>query len=673
MAGRRSGFGGRRGVRHEVITVSRQGDGYPSIRDAVAAAPDNAVIMVGPGRYAEQLVLTKTVEIIPVDGPGSVRLTCADGAPVVLAAEYAALTGLLIEAADGRSPAVVVAMGKLRVSDCELTASAWAAAVACEHGTLLLRSSTVRNADGDGVVITSAATGQLEHCHLTGIGGSAAVAGDTGVLSVRSCALRAVGGRGLAVTGQARLSVTDSTITDVTGTAVAIEQQATAALARVRITGAEAVGFQLSSAGAVLLDECAVHGSGAEGVLVTGTCAPVLRQCQVVDARGSGLRFTERAAGELADCSIRRAHGDGIHIGPAAEVSLSGCRVTDGAAHGCQFGPGASGAVADSEFVGNAGDGIRVHAPDAVRIDRCVTSGNGGEGRRLRPDAPETCGPNGQPVSAMPDPLRQLLGLVGLGGVKREIVSLINLARMARRRQAAGLSAPPMARHLVFAGAPGTGKSTVARLYGEILAELGVLNCGRLVEATAADLVGPTAADTVNRTTEVVTGALGGVLYLLDPQPLGTGGDRERAAIRTLSGLLTEHGQELVVIAAGPPAGLRAFLAAHPVLAAKFNRAVEFDDYTPEELVTIFQSHCRQHDYRVDEAATAALLSYFGRIPADGRLRNGRAARRIFERMADRQASRLAARAGVTTGELTLLTLEDFVGRGVSVDGVESL
>ena len=651
-------LGERQDVRHEVIMVTRQGEGHPSIRAAVAAAPDNAVIMVAPGCYAEQLVLTKTVEIIPVDGPGSVRLTCADGAPVVLAAEYAALTGLVIEAADGGSPAVIVAMGTLRVSDCELTASAWATAVACEQGTLLLRSSTVRNAEGDGVAVTTAATGQLEHCELTDIGGSAVLAGDSGVLSVRSCALRAIRGRGIAATGQARVSGADCTIVDVAGPAVVIEQRATATLARITVTGAASTGFELRSAGAVVLDECVVQGSGAEGVLVAGTCAPTLRNCRVADAKGAGLRFTERVTGQLADCVVRHAHGDGIHVGPAAEVTLTGCRVTDGAAHGCQFGPGASGAVADSEFAGNAGDGIRVHAPDAVRIERCVTSGNGGAGRRLRPDSPETPG-----AEAMPDPVRRLLGLVGLGGVKREIVSLINLARMARRREAAGLSAPPMARHLVFAGAPGTGKSTVARLYGEILAELGVLGSGRLAEVARADLVGPTAAATASQAAEVVAGALGGVLYLPDAHTLGAGGDHDRVAIRTLAALLAEHDTELVLIAAGPAAGLRTFLAANPSLAARFHRAVEFADYTPEELVTIFQSHCRQHDYRVDEAASAALLSYFGRIPAYGSLRNGHAARRIFERMADRQASRLATRARVTTGELTLLTLEDFVGR----------
>ena len=242
----------------------------------------------------------------------------------------------------------------------------------------------------------------------------------------------------------------------------------------------------------------------------------------------------------------------------------------------------------------------------------------------------------------------------------------MNLNLMAKRRQEAGLSAPPMARHLVFAGAPGTGKTTVARLYGAILADLGVLRSGHLVEVARADLVAQIIGGTAIKTTEVFNTALGGVLFIDEAYTLsagqggGTGPDFGREAIDTLLKLMEDHREDVVVIAAGYSQQMSEFLQANPGLESRFSRTIEFENYTPAELVTIVGLHCRRHDYRLDEVAAQVLHDYFERIPKDGTFGNGRTARKVFEVMADHQATRLAMAERVTASDMTLLLAEDF-------------
>src|SRR6202011_4271539 len=107
-----------------------------------------------------------------------------------------------------------------------------------------------------------------------------------------------------------------------------------------------------------------------------------------------------------------------------------------------------------------------------------------------------------------------LRGMVGLSAVKSEVEDLVNLLTTARRRKMAGLPVPVIGHHLVFAGPPGTGKTTVARLYGELLAALGVLHKGQLVEVARADLVGRYIGHTAQLTKAAFDKAKGGVLFI---------------------------------------------------------------------------------------------------------------------------------------------------------------
>jgi SpoVK/Ycf46/Vps4 family AAA+-type ATPase len=325
--------------------------------------------------------------------------------------------------------------------------------------------------------------------------------------------------------------------------------------------------------------------------------------------------------------------------------------------------------VASCTVRDNHGSGVRQLRPGtAIEVLDLITSGN------FKPDAYGTSASVGAAEPAPPevvqrakladDPLDELQSLVGLAGVKREVTSLINLNKMAKRRQDAGLSAPPMARHLVFAGAPGTGKTTVARLYGQVLAQLGVLREGHLIEVARADLVAQIIGGTAIKTTEAFNTALGGVLFIDEAYTLssgqgGSGPDFGREAIDTLVKLMEDHREDVVVIAAGYSNEMQEFLSSNPGMESRFSRTIEFANYTADELVTIVQSQCAKHDYHLENEAGEALLEYFEAIPKDGTFGNGRTARRVFERMTDRQASRLAESPSVSSADLTLLTAED--------------
>jgi SpoVK/Ycf46/Vps4 family AAA+-type ATPase len=285
-----------------------------------------------------------------------------------------------------------------------------------------------------------------------------------------------------------------------------------------------------------------------------------------------------------------------------------------------------------------------------------TSDGRAGAGVVDKPASPAT--------PAGTDPLAELRSLVGLAGVKQDVTTLVNLNKIARRRQQLGLPSPPSSRHLVFAGPPGTGKTTVARLYGSVLAELGVLRSGHLVEVARSDLVAQYIGATAIKTTETFTKALGGVLFVDEAYTLsaGTGGmgpDFGQEAIDTLVKLMEDHRDEVVVIVAGYSAQMSGFLASNPGLGSRFSRTIEFASYSSDELVTIVGQMCQRHGYELAAETQAALAVRFDAMPRDETFGNGREARRVFEDMIDRQATRLAALGEVSMQDLAVLKPAD--------------
>ena len=277
--------------------------------------------------------------------------------------------------------------------------------------------------------------------------------------------------------------------------------------------------------------------------------------------------------------------------------------------------------------------------------------------------------------------LAELDALVGLEPVKRQVHEIAAQLRVARMRDAHGLASQPPARHFVFTGPPGTGKTTVARILGRIFAALGLLVRPSVVEAHRADLVGEHLGSTAIKTNKLIDSALGGVLFIDEAYSLYnqgySGGDAFGSeAVATLLKRAEDDRDRLVIVLAGYTADMDRFLRSNPGLASRFSTRIAFPSYSPPELASIAEAiaqpgrgHLRRRRPPGAGPRSSARPARRARIDELG---NGRFARSLFERACASRDLRVAQLGDeASAADLTTVSAEDVLTayRAISLVG----
>ncbi|HUD37601.1 MAG TPA: right-handed parallel beta-helix repeat-containing protein [Streptosporangiaceae bacterium] len=593
---------------------------------------------------------------------------------------------------------VLVASGARPVlEDCEIRDTGSHGMLLTEEADPAVRRCSFTRTAGEGISVGGGSRGTFTECTVTDTAAAGVLVGGGSDPVFSKCRFRS--------TAKAALIVTDAAAgtfdrVDVRGTGqhgIEIRSGANPLLRQAAVAGCRGHGFTVMDEGRGRIEDSVVEGAGSAGIRTATGGYPDVRGTRFTGSGEVGVLVASGGRCVLRECEVSGAGTGGVVVEDGGDISVSRSLVHESHGTGVVLAEGAQGRLTACEIAANEGDGIVVSSSHSVLVRDCTVRDNQGAGLRrtvdtdmltvenlksrgnLEPNAYERAvamaqaAPAPAPVAAVAQDdaqlaveplLRELKSLVGLAGVKQEVSRLVNLHALARRREQAGLPSPPMARHLVFAGPPGTGKTTVARLYGKILAALGVLRTGQVVEVARADLVAQYVGATALKTTEKFDEAAGGLLFIDEAYTLssgssGTGPDFGREAIDTLVKLMEDRRDDVVVIVAGYSHEMRSFLDTNPGLSSRFSRTVEFENYDPAELVQIMELLCQSQSYVLEHETRAALESHFQHIPRDASFGNGRAVRKLFEEMVGRQAGRLSAMPDATVADLTTFLPDD--------------
>ncbi len=251
----------------------------------------------------------------------------------------------------------------------------------------------------------------------------------------------------------------------------------------------------------------------------------------------------------------------------------------------------------------------------------------------------------------------ELSTLVGLTNVKKELEGLIDLVMLNNKLE----KRIPLNLNMIFIGNPGTGKTTVARIFAEILYNLGYIKNNKLIEVTGKDLIGEYVGQTSNKTAKVLENALDGLLFIDEAYTLmnqaGNNGNYSQDAISTITKYMTDYEGRITIIFAGYKEEMKEFLELNSGLISRVGETIEFGDYSEEELLTIFKKEVEKAEFEIEEKAEREILNIIKQNIKTRNFGNARFVINVFKKTLMQHAKR--CREIQDMKELRKITIED--------------
>lgn len=254
-----------------------------------------------------------------------------------------------------------------------------------------------------------------------------------------------------------------------------------------------------------------------------------------------------------------------------------------------------------------------------------------------------------------------LNGLIGIESIRDRIFEIVSQIEFARSTP--GVSAPAM--HMRFIGSPGTGKTTVARIVGQLLKERGILSKGYFFEHSGGDFIGMYVGHTAPKTLALCRDAYGSVLFIDEAYTLANanysnGDGYAKEAIDTLIAQMENHRDDMVVIMAGYPNEMNHLMQINPGLPGRMPYVLEFPNYTRTQLAAIFASMVSKSSFRLADGVQEQVDAYFAqlddKIICGANFANARFVRNLFERT----WSKTVTRSQLDGSDPHIITADDF-------------
>lgn len=261
----------------------------------------------------------------------------------------------------------------------------------------------------------------------------------------------------------------------------------------------------------------------------------------------------------------------------------------------------------------------------------------------------------------------ELNNLIGLSNVKELIEEIKSFIFIQQKRKEQNLTSDPIVLHMIFKGNPGTGKTTVARIIGQIFKEMGLLKSGHMIEVDRSNIVGEYIGHTAVKVKKEVKRAIGGILFIDEAYSLARGSQKDfgKEAIDALVKSMEDHKDELILILAGYEDEMEIFLDSNPGLRSRFPIHIQFKDYTISELLDIANKIAYEKEYELSECAINKLKKLLSQDPDSKNKGNARFIRNIVERAFRKQAVRLSSKKHISKDDLLLIICDDIQGDGL--------